>query len=114
MNWMIKVILNGFALLVADQFIAGFEIRGIKAAFIAALILGIINAIIRPILIILTLPITITSLGLFILVINAITFLITARIVDGFVVHNFSGAFWGALVTSIVSWILNSLAKDKK
>lgn len=114
MNLIIRIILNGFALIAADQFISGFQIKGIEAALIAALILGIINAIIRPILIFFTLPITVMSLGLFILVINAMTFLLTARIVEGFTVYNFSGAFWGALVTSIVSWILNSMAKDKK
>lgn len=113
MSWIIKVILNGFALLVADQFISGFHIEGIKAALIAALILGIVNSIIRPVLVILTLPITIISLGLFILIINALTFSLTAWFVDGFTVYGFNGAFWGALVTSVISWILNSLAKDK-
>ncbi|OEG00118.1 hypothetical protein BHF71_06220 [Vulcanibacillus modesticaldus] len=112
MNWIIKIILNGFALIVADLFVAGFQIRGIKASLIAALILGIINTIIRPILVLFTLPITIFSLGLFILVINAITFALTAWIVDGFVVYSFSGAFWGAIMTTIISWLLNSLAKD--
>ncbi len=112
MGWIVRVILTGFALLVTDQFVAGFAIKGITAALIAALILGIVNAIVKPILVFLTLPITIFSLGLFILVINAITFTITAALVDGFTVYNFSGAFWGALITGLISWILNSLAKD--
>ena len=113
MKWIVKIILNGFALLIADQFIQGFEIEGIKSAIIAALILGIVNAIIKPILIFLTLPITILSLGLFILVINGITFMITANFVDGFTVFSYQGAFWGALITSLFSWILNGLAHDK-
>ncbi len=112
MSWVSKVILNGFALLIADKLVAGFQIQGIIAALVAALILGIVNAIIRPVLIIFTLPLTIFSLGLFILIINAITFMITAWFVDGFIVFHFSGAFWGALITSFISWVLNSLVKD--
>ena len=112
MSWIVRVILTGFALLVTDQFVSGFAIKGITAALIAALILGIVNTIVKPILVFLTLPITIFSLGLFILVINAITFTITAWLVDGFTVYSFSGAFWGALITGIISWMLNSLAKE--
>jgi len=112
MKFIVRLILNGFALLVADHFIEGIHIQGITAAIIAALILGIVNTIIRPILIFFTFPITVLSLGLFILIINAITFSFTAAIVNGFTVDNFGAAFWGAIITSIFSWILNSFAKD--
>jgi len=113
MNWVSKVVLNGFALLIADKLITGIRIEGITAAFIGALVLGIINTIIRPILIFLTLPITILSLGLFIFIINAITFALTASFVDGFTVFTFTGALLGAIITSVISWLLNTLAKDE-
>lgn len=112
MSWVSKVIINGFALLIADKLIPGFQLEGISAALFAALILGIVNTIVKPVLIFLTLPVTILSLGLFILVINAVTFALTAFFVDGFTVFHFSGAFWGALLTSIISWLLNMLVKD--
>lgn len=114
MSWISKVIINGLALLIADQFISGFRLEGFKAALIAALIIGIVNATIRPVLVFLTLPITVLSLGLFILIINAVIFNMTAWIVEGFTVYSFKGAFWGALITSITSWILNGLIKDKR
>jgi len=112
LNWLVRLIINGLALLVADQFISGFAIRGFTSAIIAVLILGIINTFIRPIFLFFTLPITVMSLGLFILIINAITFSMTAWLVDGFTIYSFSGAFWGAIVTSITSWLLNNMAKN--
>ncbi|WP_339060454.1 phage holin family protein [Tepidibacillus marianensis] len=113
MRFLVRLILNGFALLVADRLVEGIHIQGVTAAIIAALILGVVNTIIRPILILFTFPITILSLGLFVLIINAITFSFTAAIVNGFTVDSFGAAFWGAIITSIFSWILNSFADDK-
>ena len=114
MNFLIRLLLNGFALLIVDALIEGVHIQGFTAALISALILGIANAIVRPILVFFTLPITILSLGLFILIINAFTFSLTAAFVDGFTVDSFGSAFIGAILMSIFSWILNSLAKDSK
>ena len=113
MKWLVKILLNGLALLLVDQFVSGIEIKGLTAVLIAAIILGLVNTFIRPILILLTLPITFLSLGLFILVINAITFAFTAWLVDGFYVYSYLGAFFGALLMSIFSWLLSGLSKDK-
>lgn len=79
------------------------------AALAAAVLLGIINAVIRPILIFLTLPITILTLGLFLLVINGLMLWLVAALIPGFHVNGFWGAVLGSLLVSIVSWILSSL-----
>lgn len=108
MQWLIKLLMNGMALLVADYLIPGFHIQSIFSALLAALVLGLINTFIRPVLVLLTMPLTFLTLGLFIFVINALAFAIAAWIVPGFTVFSFWGAFWGAIVTSIIGWVLNS------
>jgi putative membrane protein len=77
------------------------------------LVLGLLNAIIRPIITILTLPVTILTLGLFSLVVNALMMWIASTIVKGFEVHGFWPAFWAALIMSFVGWFTNSLLKKK-
>lgn len=109
MKWLITLSLNGLALIIADFLIPGFHIKGILSALLAALVLGLVNTFIRPVLIILTLPITFFTLGLFIFVINGFAFLIASWLVPGFTVYSFWGAFWGAIVTSIISWVLNGI-----
>lgn len=109
MKWLITLLLNSLALLAADFFVAGFHIRGFVAALTAALVLGLANTFIRPVLLILTLPITFFTLGLFILVVNGLVFMMVAWFVPGFTVYSFWGALWGALITSIVSWFLNGI-----
>lgn len=109
MKWIITLFLNSMALLIADFLIPGFHIKGFFSALLAAVVLGLVNTIIRPVLVVLTLPITFFTLGFFIFIINAITFMIAARLVPGFTVYSFWGAFWGALVTSAISWILNGI-----
>ncbi len=109
MNWIIKLLLTGLALIIADYLLDSIHIDGYGTALLAALILGVINTIIRPILVFLTLPITILTLGIFILVINAITFYVTSMFLPGFQIEGFIGAFWGALIVGVISWILNSI-----
>jgi putative membrane protein len=75
-------------------------------------ILGFVNAVLRPILLLLTLPFTLLTLGLFIFVVNAICFALTAALVPGFELRGFTAAFFGALVVSIVSWVLNAVLAD--
>ncbi len=113
MKWLITLVLNGVALLVADYFVAGFHIRGFFAALLAALVLGLVNTFIRPVLLVLTLPVTFFTLGLFILVINALAFLIASWLVPGFTVYTFWGAMAGALITSIISWLLNGILSQR-
>lgn len=113
MSWLLPFLITGISLLVADYFIQGIQFTGIAPAVLAALVLGIVNAIIRPVLIFFTLPLTVFTLGLFILVINAVTFTLTAMLVPGFNVFSFGGAFWGAIITSLVSWLLNSFFLER-
>jgi putative membrane protein len=110
MRWFLTLCLNGLALLIADALVSGFEIQGIFSALLAALVLGLVNTFIRPVLIILTFPVTVLTLGFFIFMINAFAFIIASWIVPGFTVYSFWGAFWGAIITSLVSWLLNSIS----
>lgn len=112
MRWIVSLFLNAVAVFVAAQLLDSIEVNSFGAAVVAALVLAIINTFIRPILVFLTLPITIVTLGLFLLIVNAITFYVTGMLVPGFEVSGFAGAFWGALIVSIVSWILNSIFRD--
>ena len=98
---------NLFALVIAGSLISGIRIESITMGIAAAGILGVLNAVIRPIVLVLTLPINLLSLGLFTLVINALMLMLVARIVPGFSIEGFWPAFWGALIISLVSWVLN-------
>lgn len=109
MSWVISLLINSAALLIADWFISDIYFSGAVSAIIAAVVLGIINTLIRPILVMVTLPLTIISLGLFIFVINAIAFALVAYLVPGFHVYSFSGAFWGAIITSLIGWALSQI-----
>jgi putative membrane protein len=99
--------MNLLALVIAGSLIAGIKIQSIEMGIIAAGILGVVNAVIRPIVLILTLPINLLTLGLFTLVINAALLELVAYVVPGFVIESFSAAFLGALLISVVSWMLN-------
>jgi putative membrane protein len=101
------------AILVAAYLIEGIEVRGFWSALFAAAILGVLNAFFRPILILLTLPINILTLGLFTFVINAILMMMVSGVVGGFVVHGFWSALLGSLVISVVSWLLNSFINEQ-
>ena len=107
MSWLLKLLLNSAALLVADYIVPGIEIKEFTSAVIAALLLGLVNTFIRPVLVFLTFPLSVLTLGLFILVLNAILFALVSWFVPGFNVLTFGGAFMGALITTIVSWLLN-------
>lgn len=97
------------ALILSTYIIPGIEVQGLYAAIVAALFLGVMNAVARPILIFFTLPITILTLGVFIFVINAALFLFVASFVDGFAVASFWSALFGSLFVSIVSGLINKL-----
>lgn len=104
-----RVLLGALALLLAAYVIPGIAVDSVYIAIIAAVILGLMNMIIRPVLIILTLPITILTLGLFALVINALIFLFAASFIDGFAVDGFLAAFLGSLFVSIVTAVGNKM-----
>ena len=111
MTIIFRILLNAGALLLLPRLISGIQVDSFYIALITALIMGIINISIRPLIKILTLPISILSLGLFALVINAFFFWFVATFVDGFNVDSFLAAFLGALVMSIVSWLGNQFLK---
>jgi putative membrane protein len=107
----VRIIINALALLAVAYFVPGVHVSGWLGAIISAIILGVVNAILRPILLLLTLPFVIITLGLFTLVINAITFELVAHLGLGLTVDSFGAALIGALVLSIVSFLLSTLVK---
>lgn len=94
--------------MVVPYIVSGVQVSGFGSALVAAAILGILNALVRPVLILLTLPLTVVTLGFFILIINALMFEFAGVIVSGLHVTSFWSAFFASIIVSIVSWILNS------
>lgn len=97
------------AVLITERLLPGIYASGLGTLIVAALILGIFNAILRPVLLIITLPITILTFGLFALIINGLVLAITSALIPGFVVTGFWAAVWGALIISIFSAIINRM-----
>ncbi len=112
MYLLLRWLINALAILAIAYFVPGVAVSGFYAALIAALILGIVNALLRPILILLTLPVNVITLGLFTLIINAFLFWFASTIVKGFSVADFKAAFFGALIMWLVSWVTNWLFKS--
>jgi putative membrane protein len=98
------------ALIAVANFVPGIHVDGFMAAFIAAFVLGLVNTLIRPFFLVLTLPVTVLTLGLFILVINGLMFWFAGSILRGFVVEDFWAGVFGAVLYSIFSWALSSAA----
>lgn len=111
MMLIIRWLIYTLAIMLLAYVVPGISVRSFYAALIAALILGLVNAVIRPLLIILTLPVNILTLGLFTLVINALMLWFVASIVKGFDIRSFTAAFLGALILWVVGWITNAVAK---
>jgi putative membrane protein len=103
-RWAITTI----AVMVASSIIHGIRYDSVASLIGAALLLGILNAFLRPILLILSAPLILLTLGLFILIVNGLMLLFVPSIVIGFHVDTFGSAFWGAIVISVVSWILSA------
>ena len=114
MSFLIHWLVVGVALWVTTQVVGGVHVSSIQVLVIAALVLGLVNALVRPVITILTLPLTIITLGLFYLVVNGLAFGLAAALVPGFSVDGFGSAVLGALVVSIVSWVIGLVTKDKK
>ncbi len=107
MTLLLRLLFNALGLVLISTFVAGIHVTGFYPALIATLVLGLFNLIIRPILIVLTLPITILTLGLFAFVINAFLFLFVASFIEGFTVDGFWYALLGSILMSIISTISN-------
>jgi len=108
MFFIVRLLIHMVAILIISYlFPRMIRVDGLIAALVAAFLLGIVNAIIRPILVFLTLPLTVLTLGLFLLVINGLMLWLVAALVKGFHVNGFWGAVFGSILISIVSWILS-------
>ncbi len=114
MSLIFRWIINALAILAIASFIPGIDVASFYTALIAALVLGLVNALVRPILLILTLPVNIVTLGLFTFVVNALMVWLVSTIVKGFVVGGFSSAFLAALVLWVVSLATSALIKHAK
>ncbi len=99
--------INLLAMVIAGSIISGIRIQSIGIGIIAAGIFGVVNAVIRPVVLILTLPINLLTLGLFTLVINAAMLELVSDVVPGFTIESFRAAFLGALLISLISWLVN-------
>jgi putative membrane protein len=106
--------INTLSLWVADDLFDGIAFESAKSLFIAGLVLGIVNVFVKPILLILTLPLSIVTLGIFVLILNALMLLLVAWLVPGFVVSGFWAGFFVALFVSVFSFILNALVGNNK
>jgi putative membrane protein len=107
-------LINAAALLALPYLMSSITVDSIPAALIAALLLGLVNTFVRPLLILLTLPATLVTLGLFILVLNGLLFWFVGSFVQGFHVAGFWSAVFGAILYSIISWALSALLLQKR
>jgi len=109
MRLVLTWIINAAALFAVPFLMHSVNVTSIGAALVAALLLGLVNTLVRPVLLLLTLPVTVLSLGLFIFVINGFMFWLVAKVVEGFHVDSFGSAILGALLYSVISWALSTL-----
>jgi len=110
---LIHWLITAAALGAAAQVVPGIQVKSMVTLLFSALVLGLVNAVVRPILVILTLPITILTLGVFYLIVNGMAFALAAALVPGFAVASLGAAVIGALVVSLVSWILGSALRPR-
>ena len=104
-GFLVRLLITALGLWIADRLLPGIRFAGTGTLVVSALVLGIVNALIRPIIFILTVPLTILTLGLFILIVNGISFALAAWLVPGFHVAGLWSATWGAIIVGVTSWI---------
>ena len=114
MNILIKIFLSAIAVIIASYLLPGVVVDGFITAIIVAVLLALLNSSVKPLLIILTIPLTVFTLGLFLLVINALIILMADAIVPGFEVHNFWWALIFSLLISLINTLLTDLSKDRQ
>lgn len=112
MKLLIRLLINALAILLIAYLVPGVAVTGFYTALIVAVVLGLLNLVIKPLILLLTLPITILTLGLFTFVINALLFWFVGTVVKGFSVEGFVPAFLGALILTVVGWIGHSLTSN--
>jgi len=113
-DFLVRWLLNGIGLVVAVSIVPGIRVEGWKTTAVAALVLGLLNTFVRPLLTLLTLPVNVLTLGLFTLVINGLLFYCTAWLVKGFFVAGFWNALLGALVFSLTVGLLNLIFNPER
>jgi putative membrane protein len=113
MGFLVRVLLNTVAIVLAGLIVPGIQVDGLLPALGAGVALGLVHALIRPILVILTLPITLVTLGLFIFVLNGLCFWLVSAFVPGFHVAGFWPAMGGALLVTVVSWVGTAFVSDR-
>ncbi len=112
MKLIVRLAINVLALLVVEYLVPGFELAGYQAAIVAAVIIGVVNTFIRPILQLVALPISIVTLGISAFLINVMLLWLVAYFVPGFEITSFTTAIIASILLSLVSWFLNRLASD--
>ncbi|MBT9568857.1 MAG: phage holin family protein [Thiobacillus sp.] len=114
MRLLLLWLLNAIALLAVTWLLPSIQIASFGAALLAALVLGFINTLVRPVLALLTLPITVLTLGIFYLVLNGLLFWLASALIPGFAVSGFLSALLGALLYGVIAWALAALIPNKK
>ncbi|MBI5683888.1 MAG: phage holin family protein [Verrucomicrobia bacterium] len=114
LSFLARWFVTAVAVLVASKLVSGIGYADYGSLAVAALLLGIINALVRPVLLLITLPVNVLTLGLFTLVINGALFLLVGRVVRGFYVTDFWAGFWGAIVVSIVSFLVGVMVRGNE
>ena len=114
MRLLVHWILSALALLLVSHFVPGFYVKNFLDALLAAVVIGLINATLGVILKVLTFPLSVVTLGLFLLVINALMLKVAAAVVPGFEVRGFWPAFWAALLLAILGMIIHSLLRKRE
>ncbi len=112
MNLLVRLLLTTILVVVLAKFLPGVTVDSIKTALIVAVVLALLNTFLKPILVFFTLPVTVITLGLFLLVINAVMILICDYLIDGFEVKSFVSALLFSIVLSVCQWLLNLFVKD--
>lgn len=113
-GFLLRLAISAFGLWVAAKIVPGMGFDGPGSLVLAAFLLGFVNAFVRPLLLLLTLPLTIVTLGLFILVINALLFWFVGSFVEGFHVSGFWAGFFGAILYSLITWAANALLFEEQ
>lgn len=109
--FVLRVLMAALGLWLATEWVSGIDVSTATTLILAALLLGLVNAVVRPIVVILTLPFTLVTLGLFLLIVNAAMLGLVAAFLPGFSISGFWPAFWAAIIVSVVSWIGSVLFK---
>lgn len=107
----LRLIINALVIMIVAYFVPDFAVTNFWSALLFAVVLGLINAIIRPLILIFSLPVNILTLGLGTFVINAVLFWLASQFVFGVEINSFAGAFWGALAVSVASWLASFFIK---